>query len=418
MRWIALVSENVTVYFSVWFTHLALGKHFSMVGGIPLKIVEKERNHFVVKQYKSVVRWLEKHTMNDIKQKILIRLRIVKLRILLMYIVLVTYFSLPPFDQLGIAYYQFANRFFHWMPLHGSLRRMMGYYVCTCRWIFERLVRDFMMQRKNVVLSWGVNFHGVATAFDSFVFIAWLCQKMGLNLRIEHPTLMVWRHFENDSFINNTDIHEEAVLYPPTAIAWLGKFYVSTEYGYKVLSELSIKQHLRETADEWFNEHIQGDWVAVHYRSTDRDPYRAQIGLEGYVTYLSSVLDSRCSIFACSDQAQFINKMENAFPSRVFARDIERSHSKERLHALGRHPKGVDNFEQEKDALIDLLILAKARLIYTTGSGFIDVVRYFNPKTKIISLDGRTIRKKNHYLPILRKDLFESLKLKSCPPSL
>ena len=72
--------------------------------------------------------------------------------------------------------------------------------------------------------------------------------------------------------------------------------------------------------------------------------------------------------------------------------------------------KGIDNFNQEKDALIDLLILAKAKLVYATGSGFVDVVRYFNPQIKIISRRGqrRIIRGKNN-APMPRMDLYDSL---------
>ena len=71
----------------------------------------------------------------------------------------------------------------------------------------------------------------------------------------------------------------------------------------------------------------------------------------------------------------------------------------------------VSNLQQEMDALIDILILAKAELIYTTGSGFVDVVRYFNSQTKIVSLDGRRIGRGKNNIPIPRKDLFDRLSI-------
>ena len=155
------------------------------------------------------------------------------------------------------------------------------------------------------------------------------------------------------------------------------------------------------------------DWVAVHFRGTDvialkdKLPFRYTITLESYIVYLKEVLDNHCRIFACSDQAQFIDEMQIAFPDRVFARDIERSTNHKRLHGIGS--KRI--LHQKKDAFMDLLVLKRAKLIYTTGSGFVDVVRFFNPKTKIISLDGRK-RSGNNYMSIPKKDLYDSLSLK------
>ena len=143
--------------------------------------------------------------------------------------------------------------------------------------------------------------------------------------------------------------------------------------------------------------------MAVHYRGTDVRKYkdgwckrRYKIDLKSYVTYLKAVLDSQCSIFACSDQAQFIDEMKAVFPGRVFARDIKRSYDDKHLNVDSVpfvNPKRpvIDAvvYAQERDALIDILVLAKAGLIYTIGSGFINVVRYFNPEIKVVSLDGR-----------------------------
>ena len=133
--------------------------------------------------------------------------------------------------------------------------------------------------------------------------------------------------------------------------------------------------------------------------------------LDPYITYLKEVIGDQYSLFVCSDQAQFIDKMCIAFPNRAFSRDIERSYDESPIHRhdiIGRRT-GIDNFNQEKDALIDLLILAKAKLIYTTGSGFADATRYFNPQIKIISLDQRRIGRGKNNVPIPRMDLYDRL---------
>ena len=243
------------------------------------------------------------------------------------------------------------------------------------------------------------------TALDLMVELAWLCEKMEVNVEIEHPTCTIWRYFENNTLINTDQSLGRRFEYGKTDFSFRVVFYaiysISSEYGHKVLSKLSIKEGLKKSANEWFDKHIKGDWVAVHYRGTDLEfnknlnKNRYRIELDSYITYLKSVLDEQSSIFACSDQAQFIDKMHEAFPGRVYARDIRRSYDSKRIHVWGG---AIGNPQQEMDALIDILILAKADLIYTTGSGFVDVVRYFNPQVKIVSLDSRRIgRGKKQY---------------------
>ena len=56
-----------------------------------------------------------------------------------------------------------------------------------------------------------------------------------------------------------------------------------------------------------------------------------------------------------------------------------------------------------------MLILAKAELIYTTGSSFVDAVRYFNPQIKIVSVDGRRIGRGKNNIPIPKKALLDKL---------
>ena len=261
------------------------------------------------------------------------------------------------------------------------------------------------------------NIYPFGTALDMMVGLAWLCEKMKVNIEIEHPTCTIWRYFENNTLINTTNQSQgQRFEYEkrnfPYRLAFYGIFSVSSEYGHKVLSKLSIKESLKKSANEWLDKHIKGDWVAVHYRGTDieyhkkTNAYRYRIELDAYIIYLKGVLDEQSSIFACSDQAQFIDKMNEAFPGRVYARAIKRSYDHKRLHVWRAV---VGNLQQELDALIDLLILAKAKLIYTTSSGFVDVVRYFNPQTKIVSLDSRRIGRGKNNIPIPKKDLFNRL---------
>ena len=256
----------------------------------------------------------------------------------------------------------------------------------------------------------------IGYSFNKIVTIAYVCEKMGVNVRFEFGRYR-FSYFENDTLINRANWLRYP-YYPCHRItgklAQFGLFAISSEYGHKIISQLCIKERFKKVADEWFDKHIQGNWVAVHYRGTDVEAgkegelkSRYRMKLDNYITYLQDVLENQSSIFACSDQQQFIDKMHEAFPGRVFTRDIQRSYDQRALH-LNKEYTGI---QQHIDALIDLLILAKAELIYTTGSDFVDASRYFNPKIKIVSMDGRRTGRGKNNIPIPRKDLYEKLKI-------
>ena len=306
-----------------------------------------------------------------------------------------------------------TRRRLYWL-LRGTRNDIAFFSYLFCR-IF--LNKNFILYRYIVLHHETYPF---GTALNLAIGVAWLCEKMKVNMKT--PNCTIWRFFENNTIVNimgqslgqRSEYNKRGF---PALIHLVGyaTSSISSEYGHKVLSKLSIKESLKKSANEWFGKHIKGDWVAVHYRGTDIDAgrdgdykNRYRIELDSYIIYLKGVLDEQSSIFACSDQAQFIDKMNEAFPGRVYVRAIKRSYDHEPLHVWGGT---ISNLQQELDALIDILILAKAELIYTTGSGFVDVVRYFNPQTKIVSLDGRRIGKGKNNIPVPRKDLFDKLSI-------
>ncbi len=311
------------------------------------------------------------------------------------------------------------GRFFDRLIMKYYCNQFLSYIDLFCRQFFNE---DFL-NSKCVVVDYQ-DCRPIGSSLDGFVAFAWVCEKMKINVAIKNPSSMVWRHFENDKLINTTgeSMHklqfftQKEFFY--NYIGWFGTFFVSSAYGHKILSQLSIKPQLEKCADQWIDSNLKGDWVAVHYRGTDVAKWkngkykrRYRMDLDAYIDYLKAVIGDRYSLFACSDQAQFIDKMRIAFPNRVFSRDIKRSYDASPIHRhnIIRRRGKINAFNQEKDALIDLLILAKAKLIYTTGSGFADAARYFNPQIKIISLDQRRIGQGKNNLPIPSKDLYDKL---------
>ena len=299
-----------------------------------------------------------------------------------------------------------------WNPFRQRIQilKFLKFWIFSSRYFWDP---NLFLSKGTVTVHQRHQYTTIANALNNFIIFAWLCEKMKINIKIQHPS-DVWRYFENDTIINTAkqqknNLKERKEYCHKGPLTVLGLLFNSSEYGHKILSKLSIKDELKNSANQWFEQHIKKEnWVAAHYRGTDNIAHkrRYRIDLDSYIAYLKGVLDDQCNIFTCSDRVQFIDKMHEVFPGRVAARDIQRSYDDVPIHKQG-------HYQQEKDALIDILVLAKLKLIYTNGSAFIDIVRYFNPKIKIVTLNEQGKgRISGNVLPIPKKDLFNKLRIK------
>ena len=198
--------------------------------------------------------------------------------------------------------------------------------------------------------------------FPRMIGTAWLCEKLGLNVKFIFPDTHMTGSinlFEN-SFLSYaktchpenfmqlskpfTDLNyrknsQSKATYCPSPWEEFAKRRLPSEYGYKIISALSIKHEIQQQADQWCDANIKGECVGVHYRRTDAIGEHRIISVDSYIDYLKQVLDDRYQILACSDTAQFIDVMYKAFPGRMISRDIARSHDLRPIHRLGfSHP--------------------------------------------------------------------------------
>ena len=152
----------------------------------------------------------------------------------------------------------------------------------------------------------------------TIVGVAWFGEKMNMNIKFTG----LEDFFENSMLIHSEKYRHENPRQLINTILWenYAKATIPSEYGYKIISKLGIKEALLQEVDKWVNSNLQGDWVSVHYRGSDRSDIcnHRSIKMEVYITYLKEVLDDQCSIFACSDQAQFIEQIKEAFPWQSF----------------------------------------------------------------------------------------------------
>ena len=266
------------------------------------------------------------------------------------------------------------------------------------------------------------NIPALGNYFPRIIGAAWLCEKLGVNVKFTFPDSYIsdGKSFFENSFLNYAEgCHPENFTKLKTPLIQLhyirempspweeyAKRQISSEYGYKIISKLSIRRKIQQQADQWCDANIKGECIGVHYRQTDGIQENRVISIDSYIDYLRQVLNDHCQIYACSDNIQFIEAIHKAFSGRVVSRDITRSKDGRSLHLH----QPYSGYQQKQDALIDILTLAKLQMVYTVGSNFIDTIRFFNAAVKIISLDGRgktSYKNIPNYLPIPRIDLVQ-----------
>jgi len=167
--------------------------------------------------------------------------------------------------------------------------------------------------------------------------------------------------------------------------------YTSSNERHKIISsKLPIEPDLHKQVDEYIRLNLKHDWVGVHLRGTDHVSVKeCDSYLDSCIARLKVSLDKNSIIFVCSDQVQFIDRMRSEFPGRVFARDIQRSYTHHNIHTYCRD----SSFLNQKDAMIDLLILAKARLVYISRGQYGRSAKLFNPSLEQESLIPRKVKK-------------------------
>lgn len=236
----------------------------------------------------------------------------------------------------------------------------------------------------------------------------WFCQKAKIAVKVEMGLFE-----QGDCFINrNLGVQRDSEKYR------FGRFFgvitrifalyvLPSEYGHEVLKKLTVKREFVQDVDQWCAQNLKTDhWVAVHYRGGRGTDVFREILPQAYIKYLKEVIDKRCDIVVCSDFQPFVDGMRSEFPSRVFARDCQRTSDKH--HPLFARSSHLDLY----DAATDILLLSKAKLVYTTGSTFTDIARFFNPSIKIISLFNNFKKQgklRDNYLAIPQKDYLDSL---------
>lgn len=151
-----------------------------------------------------------------------------------------------------------------------------------------------------------------------------------------------------------------------------------------------VKATIMARVDRSWTAHADGAYmIGVHYRGTDKWEGAPVVPLEAVA---QAVIDAsatasadRWNLFVATDEVACLDFMQQRFPGRVAALDIERSSDGRPLHKAPG-----DGSRKGEDAIMDCLLLARCAHLVRTDSDLGLFSTFFNPDLPATMLGKRT----------------------------
>lgn len=231
---------------------------------------------------------------------------------------------------------------------------------------------------------------------------------------------------KENNFENYFEIRHSLILNRPIRFAKMRKFQdlnldikwnynsiLDLELAQKLITKyLIIKKDVQKEVAEFQTKHFKNKKVlGVHYRGTDKKseaPLLSYDSVERNINfYLTKYPDTDC-IFVSSDDKNFITYIENCSITLpvIYNDDTYRS-----INNLAIHASGQNQYNINRDAIINCLLLSHCDTLMKTASLLSDWSKLFNPELPLIMLSqpfneyqffpGKELAKNILYDPII-----------------
>lgn len=157
---------------------------------------------------------------------------------------------------------------------------------------------------------------------------------------------------------------------------------------------IKINQNIQEKIDSFALENFTGfHIIAVHYRGTDKVKEAPIVPhnnvLEAINNYINTNSITNYKIFLATDELEFAQLLQIAYPGSVIMHSTQYSTDKRPLHFYSSN-----KYLQGEEALIDCILLSKGDVLIRTSSNLSLWSTYFNPTIPQIELNKRIIKRK------------------------
>ncbi|PCI95116.1 hypothetical protein COB11_03030 [Candidatus Aerophobetes bacterium] len=184
-------------------------------------------------------------------------------------------------------------------------------------------------------------------------------------------------------------------------------YYFSRKYAKSLIDKyIRVKQDILDEIDTFYDKHLKDKVViGIHYRGTDKHLEASHLDYDMLTKALTKELralgDVDYVIFLATDEPSVVERLSASYPDRLVYTDAERM--QEPVHYASNKC-----YQKGREALVDMLLLAKSNIIIRTNSNLGAVSCFYNPKMKIVNLNYMNDRlyngaKKNGKLNELNK---------------
>lgn len=162
----------------------------------------------------------------------------------------------------------------------------------------------------------------------------------------------------------------------------------------RIIPHITIRNHIIQKVDQFISQHFRGKKViGLHYRGTDKvgGDWQESVRVPyDYVYSNVSECPSDALIFVATDEAQFLEFMNNRFPGRIVSYDAIRSINGVPVH-IPFHTRS-SAYKAGEDALIDCLLLSRCNLLIRTDSNLSQASMFISPELKTINITEKYLK--------------------------
>jgi len=263
------------------------------------------------------------------------------------------------------------------------------------RIILPRLVH---FRQKNGILAVDIrNDYGIGAKIAWCIEIFKYCEVEGLvpQIRFSYPG------GHNDYFSSYFSIRapgpvsQKAIF---TSFHFLHELGFSENYSAKLtLTEgsrlfqkyLGVNELIGEEVDEFCRQHFAGKAViGIHFRGTDKTGEAPEVPYEKArrnIEFAIKQIGRADAVFLSTDDQHFADYLVNNMGQLpvIMRNDYKRSNDKQAVHL----DKGLDKYEVNRDAVVNMLLLAKCDFLIKSSSALSDISKLINPKLPVVMLN-------------------------------
>jgi hypothetical protein len=156
---------------------------------------------------------------------------------------------------------------------------------------------------------------------------------------------------------------------------------------------LVLKPALQEEIDTYVARYFDGHYIiGVHHRGTDKKieailiPYKRTLEVLAYkIKALPQEVKDNLRIYVATDDARFLEKISEIYPSKVIFNDFVRSTDGSPLHYSQNLYSS--NYQKGREAILDCYLLSRCNLlIHPCSSTFSTLSTLLNSEVEVVSL--------------------------------